>query len=164
MILLLAKNWRPIIMSTIFSRLLEMYVLEESSSHVFSDLQFGFVPGRGTEMATAEVNDVFYTNTRGSTVCTCSLDAEGAFNAIPHCVILENAFSVLPEHCWHIMFNWYNRRTVQVKWCQKLSTKIDVCIGTMQNGISSPLLFNIIYQNLVEKLSTCSGGIIINNY
>ena len=86
-----------------------MYVLEESSSHVFSDLQFGFVPGRGTEMATALVNDVVsYTNTRGSTVYTCLLDAEGAFDAIPHCVIFEKAFSVLPEYCWHIMVNWYN--------------------------------------------------------
>ena len=104
-----------------------MYVLEESSSHGFCDIQFGFVPGRGTEMATALVNDVVSnTNTRGSTVYTCSLDAEGAFDAIPHCAIFEKASSVLPEHCWHIMVNWYIRLTVQVKWCQKLSTKIDV--------------------------------------
>ena len=115
-------------------------------------------------MATALVNDVVsYTNTRGSTVYTCSLDAEGAFDAIPHCVIFEKASSVLPEHCWHIMVNWYNRLTVQVKWCQKLSTKIDVCIGTRQGVISSPFLFNIFYQDLVEKLSKCSGGILINN-
>ena len=141
-----------------------MYVLEESSSHVFSDLQLCFVPGRGTEMATALVNDVVsYTNTRGSTVYTCSLDAEGAFDVIPHCVIFEKVSPVLPEHCWHIMVNWYNRLTVQVKWCQKLSTKIDVCIGTRQGGISSPFLFNIFYQDLVEKLSKCSGGILINN-
>ena len=116
-----------------------MYILEESSSHVFSDLQFGFVQGRGTKMATALVNDVVsYTNTRGSTVYTCSLDADGAFVVIPHCVIFEKASSVLPEHCWHIMVNWYNRLTVQVKWCQKLSTKTDECIGTRQGGISSP--------------------------
>ena len=91
-------------MSTTFSKLLEMYVLEESLSHVFSDLQFGFVPDRGTEMATALINDVVsYTSTRGSTVYTCSLDAEGAFDDIPHCVIFEKASSVLPEHCWHII-------------------------------------------------------------
>ena len=47
--------------------------------------------------------------------------------------------------------------------CQKLSTKIDVCIGTRQGGISSPLLFNIFYQDLVEKLSKCSGGKLISN-
>ena len=86
-----------------------MYVLKESSSHVFSNLQFGFALGRKAEMATALVNDVVsYTNTRGSTVYTCSLNAEGAFHAIPHCVIFEKASSVLPNHCWHIMVNWYN--------------------------------------------------------
>ena len=52
---------------------------------------------------------------------------------------------------------------MQVKWCQKLSTKIDVCIGTRQGGISFPFLFNIFYQDLVEKLSKCSGGILVNN-
>ena len=30
-------------------------------------------------------------------------------------------------------------------------------------GISSPFLFNIFYQDLVEKLSKCTGGILINN-
>ena len=74
------KNWRPIVISTTLSKILEMYVLEESNTHEFNDLQFGFIPGRGTEIATALLNDVTsYCNTRGSAVYTCSLDAEGAF-------------------------------------------------------------------------------------
>ena len=35
-----AKNWRPITVSSTFSKLLELYVLEESSMHEFSDLLF----------------------------------------------------------------------------------------------------------------------------
>ena len=35
-----------------------MYILEESSGHIFSDSHFGFVSGRETEIATALVNDV----------------------------------------------------------------------------------------------------------
>ena len=50
-----AKNWRPITVSSTFSKLLELYVIEECSGHEFSDLQFGFVKGRGTEMATAQI-------------------------------------------------------------------------------------------------------------
>ena len=50
-----------------------MYVLEESNTHEFHDLQFGFIPGRGTERATSLLNDVAtYFNTRGSAVYTCS--------------------------------------------------------------------------------------------
>ena len=158
------KNWRPIIISTTLSKLMEMYILEESSGHIFSDSQFGFVSGRGTEIATALVNDVIsYANVRGSTVYTCSLDAEGAFDAIPHCVLFKKASEVLPDYCWHVMVNWYEKLTVQIKWCKQLSVKISVYIGTRQGGISSPLLFNIFYQELVDALSKCPGGISINN-
>ena len=38
--------------------MLELYTLDASAGHQFSDLQLGFVPGRGTNMATALANDV----------------------------------------------------------------------------------------------------------
>ena len=104
------KNWRPIVISTTLSKILEMYVLEESNTHEFHDLQFGFIPGRGTEIATALLNDVTtYCNTRGSAVYTCSLDAEGAFDAIPHSILFYKAAAVLPKHCWHVMHTWYSK-------------------------------------------------------
>ena len=84
-----AKNWRPITVSSTFSKLFELYVLEECSSHEFSDFQFGFIKGRGTEMVTALLHDVIdYRTTRGGLVYSCSLDAEGAFDAIPHCIFV----------------------------------------------------------------------------
>ena len=43
-----AKNWRPITVSSTFSKLLELYVIEECSGHEFSNLQFRFVNGKGT--------------------------------------------------------------------------------------------------------------------
>ena len=60
------------------------------------------------------------------------------------------------------MVNWYEKLTVPIKWCKQLCEKISVCIGTRQGGISS-LLFNIFYQELVDALSKCPGGISINN-
>ena len=81
-----------------------MYVLEESNSHEYHELQFGFIPGRGIEIATALFNDVTtYCNARGSAVYTCSLDAEGAFDAIPHSIFFHKAAAALPKHCWHVM-------------------------------------------------------------
>ena len=61
------------------------------------------------------------------------------------------------------MVNWYEKLTVQIKWCKQLSVKISVYIGTRQGGISPLLLFNIFYQELVDALSKCPGGISINN-
>ena len=73
-----------------------MYVLEESNTHKFNELQFGFIPGRIAELATALLNDVTtYCNTRGSAVYSCSLDVEGAYNAIPHSILFYKAATVL---------------------------------------------------------------------
>ena len=52
------KNYRPLTISCTFSKIPELYTLDASAGHQFSDLQFGFVPGRGTNMATTVANDV----------------------------------------------------------------------------------------------------------
>ena len=129
----------------------------------YSDLQFGFVQGRSTQMASVLTNDVIsYCTSRGSTVYTCSLDAEGAFDSIPHPVLFQKAMGAVPDHCWRILVYWYGRLSVQVKWGNSLSVSINVNKGTRQGGLSSPLLFNVFYRDLVNILSETSGGICIN--
>lgn len=115
-------------------------------------------------MATALLHDVAsYSTTRGSAVYSCSLDAEGAFDAIPHCILFDKASPVLPNPCWYIMYNWYNNLSVKIKWKSDFSAPIQVSIGTRQGGLSSPLLFNIFYQNLVELVSDMPCGIRIGS-
>ena len=49
---------------------------------------FGFVAGRGTNMATSLANDVItYSTKRGSPVYTRSLDTGGAFDVVPHAIL-----------------------------------------------------------------------------
>ena len=43
-----AKNWCPIIISSTFSNVLELCVLDKCKQHSFREMQFGFVPKRGT--------------------------------------------------------------------------------------------------------------------
>ena len=115
-------------------------------------------------MAVSLVNDVIgYCTKRGSPVYTCSLDAEGAFDAIPHNALFYKAIDVLPDHCWRIVVNWYKTMYVQIKWGSEMSELIQVCKGTRQGGLSSPFLFNLFYQDLINELSDCVGGIVINN-
>ena len=100
---------------------------------IFDELQFGFVKGRGTAMATTLLRGVIsYTTNRGSTVYTCSLDAEGAFDAIPHTILFDRASDVLPDHCWQIMYDSYYNLDVQIKWNGMLSRQIKVSIGARQ--------------------------------
>ena len=103
------------------------YTLDAAAGHQFSDLQFGFVPGRGTNMATALANDVIsYCTKRGSTVYACFLDAEGAFDAVPHSILFYKAMDVIPDHCWLLLGNWYKSITVQIKHKYELSNPIKV--------------------------------------
>ena len=58
----------------------------------------------GVDMATTLLRDVIsYSTNRGRAVYTCSLDAEGAFDASPHVISFNRASDVLPDHCWKIM-------------------------------------------------------------
>ena len=52
------NNYRPITISSTLSKLLEVYKLEVCGHHDFNDLQFGFISGRGMNMAVPLVNYV----------------------------------------------------------------------------------------------------------
>ena len=160
-----ASNYRPITISVMFSKLLEMYCLERCSDHEMHPCQFGFVNHRGTNTAISLAHDVSaYCLSRGSPIYICSLDAEGAFDAIPHEVLFSKAAPILPDHCWRIMYCWYRSMTAVVKWNSILSSPIPVLRGTRQGGLSSPFLFNIYYQGLVERLNSASCGITMHSW
>ena len=63
---------------------------------------------------------------------------------------------------WKLLYNCYGNITVQVKW-NKLGMSIPVNKGTRQGGLSSSLLFNIFYKDLVDELACHEGGISIDN-
>ena len=58
---------------------------------------------------------------------------------------------------WFSLLNDFN-----IKWRGCYSKDVDVNIGTTQGGLSSPLLFNIFYQDLIDKLSSQDCGISIS--
>ena len=43
-----------------------------------------------------------------------------------------------------------------------MTNPIKVCKGTLQGGLSFLFLFNLFYQEMVESLAECTGGIKIN--
>ena len=149
------KNYRPIVISTTFSKLLEIHILQESGEHEFHDLQFGFIGNRGTSMAAALTHDVLdYCTANKSPVYLCALDAESAFDGIPHAVMFQKALKVVPPLLWRILVYWYSRLTVIIKWGNAISNPISVSIGTRQGGLSCPFIFHIFYQDLVKMLSS----------
>ena len=157
-----ARNYRPVVISNTFSKILEIHMLDECGEHEFHDLQFGFINTRGTAMAAAMTYDLidFCVNSKSPVYC-CALDAEGAFDGIPHSILFAKALDVIPMLFWRLLIFWYTRLVVQIKWGNDLSQPITIRKGTRQGGLSSPFLFNLLYQDLVEELSEMHCGIAV---
>ena len=110
-----ASSYRPVNLSVVMTKILELYILEVCQTHTPHPAQFGFVDGRGTDMAISLAHDVMaYFNDRGSAVYTCSLDAEGAFDAIPHAVIFGKLDGIVPDYAWRVMYAWYRQMYVTI--------------------------------------------------
>ena len=76
-----------------------MHLLDKCGDYEYNKSQFGFIPGRGTDMAICLANDVAsYCWSRRSTTFLCSLDAAGAFDSIQHPVIFHKTMDVLPDN------------------------------------------------------------------
>ena len=85
-------NYRPITVSVTLSKLFETHIMDTCSSYEFNSSQYGFISGRGGGQAIAQAiaHDLgaFAVASR-STMFYCSLDAQGAFDFMPHTVFIE---------------------------------------------------------------------------
>jgi hypothetical protein len=114
-------------------------------------------------MAAGLTHDIVdYCVSNGSPVYVCALDAEGAFDGIPHAVMFSKAMGVVPTLYWRLLVYWYSRLVVYIKWGQHMGDAIFICKGTRQGGLSSPFIFNLLYQDMVNSLSNMTCGIAIN--
>ena len=89
----------------------------------------------------------------------CSLDVEGVYDALPHAILLLKAMKVLPDASWNILYFWYTNVSARITWNNIVGKPIVVERGTRQGGLSSPLLFNLFYENLVRHLNLMDCGI-----
>jgi retron-type reverse transcriptase len=158
----LPASYRPITVSVTLSKLVELLILDDVKVEMH-EAQFGFIPHRSTNTAVALVHDVCqYATSKGSAVHLCSLDAEGAFDALPHSVLLQKAMDILPEQHWRLLCSWYADMKATICWGGNFSRTMDVEQGTRQGGLTSPLLFNLFYKDMISQLNSASCGVTIN--
>ena len=116
-------------------------------------------------MATALAHDIgVYANSSGSTVFMCALDAEGAFDCLPHPIILQKVMGVVPDMYWRILYVWYAKMCVFLRWNNVLGNKIKVNQGTRQGGLTSPWIFNLFYLELIDDLNDMNVGVSIGGH
>ena len=102
-------------------------------------------------------------NRRGSPVFTSSLDAQGAFDHIPNSVIFSKLDGVILDHVWRLLYRWYSAMYVTVRLNGSLGRRLRVERGVRQGSITSPWMFNLVYQELVQRVNEMNCGISIGD-
>ena len=77
--------------------------------------------------------------------------------------MFAKAMNVIHALYWRLLIYWYSRLTVYIRWDEQTSDAINIRKGARQGGLSSHFIFNLLYQDVVAKLSGMPCGIAINS-
>ena len=154
------NNYRPIAITSIFSKVLEILLLSRLNNHLSTRCnQFGFKSYHGTDMCVFTLKQIIeYYNSKSSPVYVCYLDASKAFDRINHWCLFKKLLKRGADlHIMKLLVFWYCHQTFCVRWGTIYSENFNVTNGVRQGGILSPMFFNVYMDDLSNDL--CNSGI-----
>lgn len=166
-----ANNYRPISLATVLSKVLDSLLNSLMSRCLqIHDNQFGFKSGLSTETAILCLKQtVKYYTDRKTPVYACFLDLSRAFDLVSYDILWDKlSVTSLPSECIRILRYWYGNQVNVVRWSGTLSEPYRLECGVRQGGLTSPTLFNLYVNALIERLSSTHvgchvGGVCVNN-
>lgn len=159
------NNYRPISLATIVAKVLDRILDKHLDQHLqLHDGQFGFRPGLSTESAILSLKyTVQYYVDRKTPVYACFLDLSKAFDRVCYDILWEKLRDTnLPEELCSVFEYWYSHQINHVKWAGALSDAYGMECGVRQGGVTSPRLFNLYVDNLIDGLSSLPVGCTID--
>ena len=161
-----SDNYRAIALSSILGKLLDWVILLSCDKALSSnDSQFDFKPKHSTSRCTFVVKETvqYYLN-GGSIVYGMLLDASKAFDRVqfikPFRLLLSRG--LCPVLC-RLIATPYTNRTSRVKWGSSFSETFSISNGVKQGWVSSPTLFGVYINSLLDKLEHSRAGCYIGH-
>ncbi|KAL0881932.1 hypothetical protein ABMA27_001691 [Loxostege sticticalis] len=161
-----AHDEKPISLATVVAKVLDSLLDQHLSRHVkLSDAQFGFQPGLSTESAILCLKQtVKYYTDRNTPVFACFLDLSKAFDLVSYRLLWKKlqCQTDVPQELVAVLRSWYERQTNCVRWASSYSDVYRLECGVRQGGLTSPRLFNLYINGLIEELSGTNVGCFID--
>ncbi|KAG7310128.1 hypothetical protein JYU34_004669 [Plutella xylostella] len=155
------SNYRPISLATIVAKVFDGLIEGQLSRYIkLHDAQFGFRPGLSTETAILALkHTVKYYTDRKTSVFACFLDLSKAFDLVSYDILWEKCRELnVPHEVVNILRFWYQNQMNKVRWGTEHSDRYKLDCGVRQGGLSSPLLFNVYVDSLIDELSRTHAG------
>lgn len=165
------SNYRPISLATVVAKIFERFLSRKLTRYIpIDDGQFGFRTDVSTDMAIFALKRVvsYYTE-RNTTVYACFLDLSRAFDAIDRDLLWRKLRRTKVSAAVVDLFAyWYGNQVNNVRWGDEMSDDYKTSYGVRQGGLTSPDLFNLYVNDLIEELSGAPvglrlGGRFVNN-
>ncbi|XP_049882113.1 uncharacterized protein LOC126378053 [Pectinophora gossypiella] len=155
-------NYRPISLATVIAKVLDSLLDKHLGAHIeLQDNQFGFRPSLSTESAILCLKQtVQYYTERNTPVFACFLDLSKAFDLVSYDVLWKKMVNdtTLPLDIVSIFKYWYSNQRNSVRWAGVHSDMYRLECGVRQGGLTSPKLFNLYMNRLIEELNSTNVG------
>ena len=160
----LPKNYRPISILPIVSKVLERYlhsvVLKHLSDNApISKYQWGFMPHRSTTSALCTMTHNWLQELdNGNEICSVFFDLRKAFDSVPHNQLLEKLASLnICPYILHWIHSYLSDRSQVVAISGEQSSARQVVSGVPQGSVMGPLLFTIYIDDVTSQISPSSS-------
>ena len=161
-----SENYRAIALSSILGKIIDR-IISDKCSYAFNtmDQQFGFKAQHSTNQCTFVVNEILQYYANNNTNCLITLiDASKAFDRVNYLKLFDLLLkrNICPFYA-RFLLNLYINQKLRVKWNSSVTDCCKVSNGVKQDGVLSPILFNVYMDELLSKLKNCGCGCYIGN-